>query len=538
MRLGYRLLAVITALVIAAGLLLVYPRSASLSTLAGHAPRALGLAAPAARSTLAIAKPTYLVLLVVDGAKPDYFTVPNIPHIDALRKSGTWYTNAMAGILESETPSGHATIDSGSEPKQDGILSFSWAGNTNKEVSLFSESVIRQGLLERIMKAAGSPSIAGDVHAADPHAQVVALSGYKYYAADALGGPDADATMYFTTLANGTFGPTAIPGHMPPQSVLKDPALISPNRTLAFTTENHLAMTLAAHTFQTLHQKVTLINLPDSDWPLGHPWGADDDRKDVVKMMQHLDSDLGTLENVYRKAGVLDRTLFVVTADHGFVTIKHQVPDSVINNAVTRAGTSVIYDTHHTASYVWIRDESKARAIASDLAGQKNPYIQSIYYRVPAGNRSRYLRATSASNFLTGGMESANQYLLHTFNSPVGPDIAVFYREGSVGTPASQKTWKGDHGGADWQAQHVPLLISGPGVRQGYTSSHAARLEDVAPTALHLLGIPASDMHGIVLADALRKRTAQETAQQASLDKVLHPVIATLRRESTREQHR
>jgi hypothetical protein len=74
-------------------------------------------------------------------------------------------------------------------------------------------------------------------------------------------------------------------------------------------------------------------------------------------------------------------------------------------------------------------------------------------------------------------------------------------------------------------------------VRQGYVSHHPARLEDVAPTALHLLDIPSSDMNGLVLADVLLQPTAQETAQQAALDKTLHPVIAALRRESTLEQH-
>jgi hypothetical protein len=507
-----------------------------LSSLRHSTPRVLGLAAPADAPTPTITQPSYLVLLVVDGARPDYFTVPNTPHIQALRQNGTWYTNAMAGILESETPSGHATIDSGSEPKQDGILSFSWAKSDNSEVSLFSEGVVRQGLLERIMKAAGSPTIAGDVHEANPDARVVALSGYKYYAADALGGPDADAIMYFTTLKDGRFGPTAIPGHMPPASVLSDPTLISPNRNLQFTTENHLAMTLAANTFETMHQQVTLVNLPDSDWPLGHPWGADDDRKDVVKMMQHLDIDVGDLEDVYRKAGVLDRTLFVVTSDHGFQTIKHQIPDSMINNAVKRAGTSVIYDTHHTASYVWIKDESKAQTIAADLTSQKNRYIQSIYYRTQTANgTSRYIRATDAAAFLAPGVESANQYMLNTFNSPVGPDIAVFYREGTVGTPSSQKTWKGDHGGADWQAQHVPLLLSGPGVRQGYVSHHPARLEDVAPTALRLLGIPSGNMNGTILADALLHPASGETAAQATLDATLRPVITALRAESALE---
>ena len=35
-------------------------------------------------------------------------------------------------------------------------------------------------------------------------------------AADAIGGPDADVTMYFQSTTNGHFSPTYIPGHAPP----------------------------------------------------------------------------------------------------------------------------------------------------------------------------------------------------------------------------------------------------------------------------------------------------------------------------------
>lgn len=482
-----------------------------------------------------ITQPSYLVLIVLDGARTDYFNVPNLPHIQALRKSGTWYNNAMAGILESETPSGHATISTGSLPRDDGILSFGWANSDKSTVSLFSESMVRQGGMERIMSAAGAPTIASLVHKENPSAKVVALSGYKYYAADALGGPNADVTMYYATRRDGRFGPTAIPGHVPPASVLNDPSVIVRSRTMGFTNENRLAMTLAAHTFNTLHQQVTLINLPDSDWPLGHPWGASRDPKDVKTLMQNFDTQLGDLEDTYRKAGVLDKTMFVITADHGFAPTYHKVPKAVIAGAVQRAGTSILRDTYHTGSYVWIKDSTRAATIAADITRQKNPYIQSVYYRTEGPNGSGYQRATSSDRFKAAGMENANQYLLQTFNGETGPDIVVFFTEDAAGVAGSQSSWKADHGGADWEAQHVPLLMAGPGVRRHHTSNWPARLEDVAPTALTLLGMPTTGMDGSVLADALRAPTIQERDTQANLAKTLRPVIESLQTESTWE---
>ncbi|MDQ2742724.1 MAG: alkaline phosphatase family protein, partial [Chloroflexota bacterium] len=66
--------------------------------------------------------PKYLVLIVLDGARPDYFGLTPLPHVDALRVGGTQFTNAMDGILEAETPSGHTPIATGSSPARNGIL--------------------------------------------------------------------------------------------------------------------------------------------------------------------------------------------------------------------------------------------------------------------------------------------------------------------------------------------------------------------------------------------------------------------------------
>lgn len=496
-------------------------------------------ATPAGSPTATVTQPSYLVMIVLDGARPGYFDAPNIPLLNGLRRAGTWYANMFTGILESETPSGHAALTSGSQPKQNGVLSFAWVNNnTGQNVSLFSEQAVRSGVLERAMKAGSAPTIASAVHAANPAAKVVALSGYKYYAADAFGGPDADVIMYLGNRADGTFGPKAVPGHVPPAAVLNDPATISPSRVMKFTSENRLAMTLAANTFKQLRQQVTLINLPDSDWPLGHPWGGAADSSKVGTLMRNFDRDLGMLRETYRQAGVLDKTLFVITADHGMSTITRRVPKAVIAGAVRQAGTSILRDTYHTGSYLWLKDQSRAAAAARILDARNDPRIQSIYVRQVGPTGPTYARITAAKRFLVPGMEAANQYLLNTFDGPSGPNLVVFFREGAAGAPASQLSWKGDHGGSDWNAQQVPLLLSGPGVRRQHFSNWPARLEDVAPTALSLMGIPATGMNGMVLADALRTPTAAQQAAQAATAAVLRPVIAALRTESQQEAPR
>jgi len=158
----------------------------------------------------------YVVLIVLDGARPEYFGVPGIPHVQSLIRNGTQYDNAFAGILESETPSGHTSIATGSEPRKTGIPSFWWGTSQNTQVSLFSPTKVRAGDMEKIIRQAGVPTLAGQVHAKAHDAKVVALSGSKYYAADAIGGPDADITMYFQGTAKGQFAPTYISGTCSP----------------------------------------------------------------------------------------------------------------------------------------------------------------------------------------------------------------------------------------------------------------------------------------------------------------------------------
>jgi predicted AlkP superfamily pyrophosphatase or phosphodiesterase len=488
------------------------------------------------RATAAPTSPgTYLVLIVLDGAQPSDLSVPNTPHVQALIKNGTQYTNAFAGILESETPSGHVAISTGSEPRKDGIPSFWWATSENTQVNLFSPIKIRAGDMEKIVQGSHVPTIAGLIHAKNPKAQVVALSGNKYYAADAIGGPNANAIMYYSSTANGQWAPTYIPGHAPAAGVLTAPGLTTKASGMPLGTIDHLAMKLAVASFQRTRQQVTLINVPEFDWPLGHVYGGTRDPKDVRTLMQGFDRDLGMLEDAYRNAGVLDHTVFVLTADHGMMPLTHTVAQSDLTGAVTRAGAKIISQAYTSGTYLWLSNEKVATAAGQNIAKLHNPHIQSVYVRIHTSKGFAYTRVTSSKVLRTPAVDVANQYLVQSFNGSNAPDVVVLFAEGTGCEPGGQAKWKADHGGASWEAQHIPLVISGPGVRSGFTSSSPARLIDLAPTALQLLAVPHTGMQGIVLADSMKTPPGWATKTQATLNKQLSPVVSALQRESSLE---
>jgi hypothetical protein len=473
----------------------------------------------------------YLVLMVLDGARPDYFDLTPLPHVDALRAQGAQFTNAMAGILESETPSGHATLATGSTPARDGILGFSWAQN-DSGYSLFSPDMVRAGAIEHIMEAANVPTIAGLYKARFPRARVVALSGHKYYAADPLGGPQADAIMYYQGGAKGRYLPVAIPGHTPPAGVLTAPGLVSPTTNNPLGKEDTLATRLALSAFRVMRQRLTLINYPEFDWPLGHVNGGNTDPAKVIQLMKNFDRDLGMIEDAYRKAGVLDKTLFVITADHGMAPVTRFVPQSVFTNAVAKAGATAPTIGYSTGTYIWLTDQSKAPRVARNILAAHDPGIQSVYYLTtaagqpaPGRGKAQYVRA--GGTFVSPGVDAANRYLLATLINGHEPSVVAFCRAGATSSSA-QTQWRADHGGAGWQAQHIPLILAGPGIQAGVVAAQPAQLEDVAPTLLTAMGVKPTGMEGTVLTEALQHSGAANQKRRRTEADRLTPIMNAL----------
>lgn len=460
--------------------------------------------------------------MVLDGARPDYFGLTSLPNVDALRAAGTQYSKAFTGILESETPSGHAAIATGSRPDKNGLLGFDWA-NTSTRYSLFSPD--QMGTVETLMQDSHAPTLASLYKKRFPTARVVALSGHKYYAAAPLGGPSADAIVYYQGDPKGRYVPVAVPGHAPPASVMNDPSLILPTITLKDGQEDHLATKLALSLVKVMQPRMLLINYPEFDWPLGHVDGGSLNRDKVITDMKGFDTDLGSIEDAYRKAGILDQTLFVVTADHGMMPISRFVPSSIVSNAVTQSGTTAPDIASSTADYVWLADPNKAQTVAENIANAHDPGIASAYYLVTANGVPSYVAANGSQ--ITSGEETANQYLLSALLNGHEPSVVAFGAPGATFSDP-KSNWKADHGGNTWQSQSIPLILSGAGIQSGQINSDPAQLDDIAPTVLSDMGVTPTGMEGQVLTDALVQPAPADVTKRQTEVQQMDPVVSGL----------
>jgi arylsulfatase A-like enzyme len=113
--------------------------------------------------------------------------------------------------------------------------------------------------------------------------------------------------------------------------------------------------------------------------------------------------------------------------------------------------------------------------------------------------------------------------------------VVLCLRENSSIHGRNQTDWKGDHGGASWNAEHIPLIIAGPGVRHDVSSSYPATLYDVAPTILTLLGVTPQGMDGVSLEDGLSNPDLAQVATQEQRGRQLTPIVQALMLQSSRD---
>jgi Type I phosphodiesterase / nucleotide pyrophosphatase len=472
----------------------------------------------------------YLVLIVLDAFRPDYMQLAAMPNLDALIRSGTTYDRAWVGQLESETPVGHATLSTGAMPKHEGVIGFEWRDpKTGREVLDGWPPDVLAGDLDRDLLASGASSIPRAVKAANPAAKVVALSSEKVYAADAMGAASADYVLYHQRVGSNptTLTPRGVPGHVPPQHFFDHPLLREQLPLRNFTDWDWLSTMLALASVESFHPEVLMVNLPGAD-VYGHPYGGPATPAVMSPVVAGLDRNIGRILDAYKRAGIYSQTLFIVTADHGMVPNDRAVPGILTKAAVRQAGGQYFFHTGGTAADIYLRNYWHARAVSREML--RVPGVEAAYYRIQPHGHAEYLPAPGLA--IDPTLDAAYQYLLSTFVGPTSPDVVVPFRENTIGEVSA--TAHGDHGGLNWGAQHIPLILSGPGVSSGALSHFPARLMDVAPTALRLMDVPVPAMDGIVLADALDIPFAGDVAGQVRLAPALTVYLDALVTQSTK----
>jgi arylsulfatase A-like enzyme len=227
--------------------------------------------------------------------------------------------------------------------------------------------------------------------------------------------------------------------------------------------------------------------------------------------MKGVDAAIGKIRTAYMNAGILSKTVFVVTSDHGMVPNSRPVGDlTVITDALTSNGVYA-QTLGEDYGHIWLNKPAKAAAVAQTIARNAGSEIFAVYYKSNSNGQYSYLAAREPA------VPGAYEYLLSTYAGPTGPDVVVMVPEnGFLARPGYLLNSSGDHWQVTWNCQHVPLIISGCGVKSGKVSDFPARLVDIAPTLLADAKIEPQGMDGVVLADCLwYPSTAQVKAQKA-----------------------
>jgi arylsulfatase A-like enzyme len=290
--------------------------------------------------------------------------------------------------------------------------------------------------------------------------------------------------------------------------------------------ENDWTMRYALWAFHRVHYpRLMMINLPETD-VLGH--FSDDNPKVFSVLARRFNAELGDLLSAYRSAGILNRTDIIITADHGMATVQSRIPFSIWDTADEMAGATKVYLEADMGGELGIAQTGLARTVAANVARLGGSSIDATLYEVHQHGIWSFKFAYVKSD-VPYHLRQAYELLADTSAADDGPNVIGVYAPGVTtgDRPARGYHWLAGHLGPQWPDQHIPMIVSGAGVRQGATSSYPARLVDVAPTIEHLLGVPVHT-DGVILQDALTSADTSAETRQHDLGKQLYPVVQAL----------
>jgi len=493
-----------------------------------------GLAASAcARGPIPLPRPDHLVVMVFDQMRPDYIDRFDLSHFKRLRATSRHYPEAYIGHLAAQTIVSHLVIPTGFSPKdlpwQDDVL-VDVAGVLGKSGAAYkTDDLTRDQFWRFLEKMPRDRFLSARIH--DRLGPVFAV-GEKNYATNVFGGPHASAIVTLDK-ANGTCTPAGV----------NVPAYISDNPR--FTLECAEAYGTGFATIYSLDGS-HYVPGKDASRSGGDVWTADAALEILrrerwagllltfggIDKVAHMlgeqdghgltsvaseyrladalriaDAQLGRVLGELEKQGLADRTMIVLTADHG-----GQRYESYLGNGryqfccplenvtgpveppywlqhLNEVGTlrTAYADSMVT---VWLADHSPANELAVTRGLQDISGVTEVYGKRRSGGQYRYERVHSNLDAQTPAFRRwalrHSAELVDTMAAASGPDLVALMADGfGFGRI-------GGHGGAQEKVQRIPMIIHVPGEVPS-TRTTPLRLMDLTPEINRVLGLDSSD---------------------------------------------
>lgn len=456
-----------------------------------------------------------VIVLVIDGLRPDQITPANMPHLYQMMAHGT-VSSGHHSTFPTVTRVNASTISTGVYPQTHGILSnyFYLTKDAPKPLTTGDETMLLQLAEERNGHIFHVPSLSERLTAAGKN--FVAITSGSNGGATLLA-PEAHKGI--ATLINGGLQDgqrAAYPDsvneaiHKRFGSQMSHAGLLSVNWT---------ERVLREYVLPELKPDVVIdwITEPDSSQ---HHFGVGSPQ--AVKALQTVDANLGELYTTMQQLHLQENTDLIITADHGFVDFHGTV---AINDILKQAHISEqevgILNDEQTVSFLMRapdpkRNQENLKALVEVL--QESPKIQLIFTH--SHSQSAVCSPQAIHGFLPGTFSLELAHLC----SADGPDLVAttqiddqsgpFHQPGqAVAATMTQAPSKNlaSHGGLSPKAVSIPLILLGPDFPDHAQVSEPSANIDLTATIASLLGLSAPSLQGHPLPELSPKHVGSIT---------------------------
>ncbi len=431
-------------------------------------------------SATAAPRADHVVLVSVDGFRPDFYLDRSwpMPTVQQMARDGV-AAEGVRGVFPSVTYPSHTTLVTGALPARHGVYynrPFEPGGQTGRwyweaeaiRVPTLWTVLDREGLDTAAVSwpvTVGAPIdwVLPEVWSLDPKSDRLGPMRETTRPADLWSEIEREATGRITLR---TFSAN-------------------------YMTRDDVSAAIAAYLLETRKPRLLAVHLIASDH-FQHQDGRESDL--ARRAVGAADRGVGAIVDAAERAGILERTAFVITGDHGFVDIHTVLAPNVWlagaglrSTAPDRGDWRATFHTEGGGATLMLRDPTD-RATAER--------VHALIDALPAKVRKLF-RVVARPELDAIGADPRAPFAL-------AAALGISFTEEADGVAIRPATG-GQHGyfPSDFPQIRTGFVGWGAGFRAG-TRLHTIGLEDIAPLIAELLGVPFDAPDGVMPMGALR----------------------------------
>lgn len=436
-------------------------------------------ASPSGQGTPARAAARHVVLISIDGLRPDYYLPtaarrPRTPALDALVQRGSWAEGVLSQFPSLTYPS-HTSIVTGVRPARHGIVQNTIFAPDGGGTWYFESSALRSTTIWDAARTAGLTT-AGI-------SWPVTVGAKMDYLLPETNQAPRDSTWLDLMRRQST------PGLV--DAVVEKLGGFEPNANRDYVQRDRFSTAAASVIIEQHRPNLLMIHFVEAD-TAQHQHGPHSPQ--AIAALERIDAAIGSVVRSLEAAGILEETAIVITGDHGFYRVHSAFQPNVV---LREAGLLKVNDRGQVTEWEAVAHRSAIRLKHPGDAALA-ARVERLFVDLAEGRYRGLFRVVDRAEITRRGGDPDALLFLE-------PIEGYTTAAGTSGEFLVASARGGDHGYTpDAPAMHTGLVIAGAGVKPGVVVPLARQL-DIAPTIARLLGFEMKDVEGAPMVGLLAR---------------------------------